>query len=159
MPKVSKEKLQAQILKEHNIVPIFQNGKKKTIPLSFNTPRTYAMKLLEIKFGKPIELIISVGTLDEVASTTGVERSTISKWRDKLGINFSEYRLPSCAECTHASYECVSSMHICTLLRMLGRKDLISLKKKELEELFTASPPIAPESHTLAIMEKHNEGR
>jgi hypothetical protein len=117
------------------------------------------MKLLEVKFGKPIELIISYGSLDDVAALTGMERSTISKWRDKLGINYSEYNLPSCKDCNQASYECVASMHICTLLRILGRKDLIAIKKKELESIFTASPPIAPETHTLAIMEKQDESR
>ena len=118
-------------------------------------PRTYAMKLLEVKFGKPIELIISTGSLDEVAAKTDMERSTISKWRDKLGINFTEHNLPKCTDCTYASYECISpKLHTCSLLRILGRKDIMKFKHEELEQIFTASPPIAPETHTLAMMEK-----
>lgn len=160
MVRPRKDEIKSKILLEHNIAPVFSTTqKRKYIPLSFNMPRTYAMKMLEVRFGKPIELIIAHGSLAEVSEATGIERSTISKWRDRLGINYNEHNLPSCTDCPHASYECIApSIHTCTLLKTLGRKDLIPLKRKELDLMFEHTTKTVESTHTSAMKGDTNEG-
>ena len=48
--------------------------------------KTYTMKWLEIKHTKPIEELITSGTLSEVSKRLGVDRTTISKWRTQLAL-------------------------------------------------------------------------
>jgi len=42
------------------------------------------MKWIEIKHAKPIEDLISSGTLSEVSKRLSIDRTTISKWRKQL---------------------------------------------------------------------------
>ncbi len=50
--------------------------------------KTLAMRLLEAQFGRTIEFLLSEeqGSLKEVAKTLGIDESTVSKWRLRLGM-------------------------------------------------------------------------
>jgi nicotinate-nucleotide pyrophosphorylase (carboxylating) len=48
--------------------------------------KTLAMRLLEEKFGQPIEFLLAQGTLNEVAEALGITFTTVSKWRLRLGL-------------------------------------------------------------------------
>ena len=56
----------------------------KVEPSSDN--KTWAMLLMEQKFGAPIEELISHGSNVEVGNLLGLDPSTISKWRLRLGL-------------------------------------------------------------------------
>ena len=48
--------------------------------------KTFAMRLMEEKFGVPIEELIGHGSNVEVGNMLGLSPSTISKWRLRLGL-------------------------------------------------------------------------
>ena len=48
--------------------------------------KTPLMLLLEHTYTQPIETIIGSGSLSDIAKRTGVDNTTISRWRKKLGI-------------------------------------------------------------------------
>ena len=76
-----KAKIQAAILKKRlRIVP--RTDEPDTTPNS----KTLAMRLLEKQFGQSIESLIKEGSLAEVAKTLGIDESTVSLWRLRLGM-------------------------------------------------------------------------
>ncbi len=78
-----KAKLQSAILKRRlRIVPRADEEDK-----SLNG-KTLAMRLLEKQFGFDITILISEqrGSLSLVAKTLGIDQSTVSKWRLRLGM-------------------------------------------------------------------------
>ena len=48
--------------------------------------KTLAMRLIEGELNMPIEEVLATGTLGEVSEMLGVDKSTVSKWRLKLGL-------------------------------------------------------------------------
>ncbi len=77
--------LKQKILKKRNVVlePRTKN------PISIDemlTPfkKTTRMKLIELKHSVPIQELIAVGSIDDVAYVIGVDRSTVSKWRKRI---------------------------------------------------------------------------
>jgi hypothetical protein len=47
--------------------------------------KTRAMKYLELKFGKPLkDIILTSETIDQLEKKTGMDRTTISRWRKML---------------------------------------------------------------------------
>ncbi|KKM82281.1 hypothetical protein LCGC14_1321120 [marine sediment metagenome] len=57
-------------------------------PVEVNHNKTLAMRLLENQFGQTIEYLLDEeqGSLKEVAKTLGIDESTVSKWRLRLGM-------------------------------------------------------------------------
>jgi len=51
-----------------------------------DTHKTLAMKLVERRFGVPIEELLVEGMLQEVGTLLGIDQSTVSKWRKLLGL-------------------------------------------------------------------------
>ena len=83
--KSTKAKLQEQILRQRKLVDA---GGYSGLTIDKLPPadgvKTLAMRLLEARFGIPIAVLLSTGTLKEVAEFLGVDESTISKWRLRL---------------------------------------------------------------------------
>lgn len=48
--------------------------------------KTLAMRILESKFSMPIEALLQGGTLQEVADKLGIDFTTVSLWRKRLGL-------------------------------------------------------------------------
>jgi len=46
-----------------------------------NMKKTPLMKYLELKFGKSIQELLSLGTVAEVAEYLKISKATISKWK------------------------------------------------------------------------------
>ncbi len=62
-------------------------GHVEAIPTPPSDPhKTLIMMLLEDKHGQPMEELLMAGTLEEVGGTLGVDQSTVSKWRKRLGL-------------------------------------------------------------------------
>lgn len=62
-------------------------GHIEPVPTPSSDPRkTLIMTLLEDKHGLPMETLLIAGTLEEVGDTLGVDQSTVSKWRKRLGL-------------------------------------------------------------------------
>ena len=77
--------LKQKILKKRNVVlePRTKN------PISIDempTPfkKTIRMRFIELKHGIPIQELIAVGSIDDVAYVIDVDRSTVSKWRKRI---------------------------------------------------------------------------
>lgn len=54
--------------------------------LRSNDIKTPMMRWFELKFGSPIEVLLE-GSLTECARRLGTNKSTISKWKKRLGID------------------------------------------------------------------------
>ena len=77
--------LKQKILKKRNVVlePRTKNPiSVDEMPTPFH--KTTRMKLIELKHGVPIQELVSVGSIDDVAYVIGVDRSTVSKWRKRI---------------------------------------------------------------------------
>lgn len=48
--------------------------------------KTPAMKIIEMEYGIPIELLISRGSVRDVGISLGVSHAVIATWRKKLGV-------------------------------------------------------------------------
>lgn len=85
-----KRKLRNRMLRERGLQRIGYGRLNSPPKLEFPTDgKTLAMRALEQQHGKPIEEIIGEGSLNEVVERLEgiLDRSTISKWRKKLGIS------------------------------------------------------------------------
>ena len=56
--------------------------------------KTKAMRLHELEIGKPIEVILTDGSLREVAEKYGLTKSTVYNWKHTLKLIWSETNLP-----------------------------------------------------------------
>ena len=62
-------------------------GHIEAVPTPPLDPRkTRIMLLLEDKHGLPMETMLMAGTLEEVGNALDVDQSTVSKWRQRLGL-------------------------------------------------------------------------
>ena len=77
--------LKQKILKRRNVV-LEPRTKNPITPDELPTPfkKTDLMRYLELKFVTPIQELIAHGSIDRVADLTGVDRSTVSKWRKRI---------------------------------------------------------------------------
>lgn len=79
-----KARVQEAVLKEKGLEPSSSGSlQPKPIPIA---NKTLAMRLLEIQFGEDIDALIKDGTIADVADYLGIEESTVSKWRLRLGL-------------------------------------------------------------------------
>ncbi len=77
-------RLRHRIMKERGVH--FSPRQRKLVtqdelPPSIPIKKTAAMRLIEMKFNEPIEKIIFDGSIYTIAKRTGVDPTTISKWR------------------------------------------------------------------------------
>ena len=81
-----KERIRRDVLGKHNLERTGK-GHIGAIPTPPPDPRkTLIMRLLEDKHGLPMEELLLMGDLEEVGEMLGVDQSTISKWRKRLGL-------------------------------------------------------------------------
>ena len=77
--------LKKKILRRRNVV-LEPRTKNPITPDELPTPfkKTIRMMFIELKHGTPIQELIAVGSIDDVAMLIGVDRSTVSKWRKRI---------------------------------------------------------------------------
>lgn len=84
-----KNQLKASILRKRGLGK-GKYGKLVEPTISSEIPdrdKTLAMKLLEKQFSMPIELLLNPDApIDKVARRLGIDRSTVSVWRLRLGL-------------------------------------------------------------------------
>jgi len=84
--KSAKAKLQEQILRQRGLENRAYKGLATEELPPPDSGKTLAMRLMEARFGTPIAVLLSPGTLKEVATFLGIDESTVSKWRLRLGL-------------------------------------------------------------------------
>lgn len=101
---------------------------KVTVPGESKTP---LMRLLEARYGKPIEDMLVSGSLSVVAKQLGneVDTSTLSRWIKRFKLRYSAGNLPSCEGCKQFGLAC--QMGVCYVLISLELYELVPLKKEE----------------------------
>ena len=77
-----KARIQEAILRERGL----DTPKSKRTMSSPDGKHTLAMRLLEVQFDSTIEDLIREGTIANVAEKLGIDESTVSLWRLKLGL-------------------------------------------------------------------------
>lgn len=81
-----KERVRRDILKKRDKV---RGGYGKVLPAPAPVRRrnlTLAMHLMEQQHGKSMEELIGTGEIKDIGLALGVDPSTISKWRKRLGL-------------------------------------------------------------------------
>lgn len=85
-----RQNLKRRILRERGLT---QGKYGKLIPephtgkVSNDSTKTLAMRQIEARLGKPIEVLLSMNrTQEDIARLLGIDRSTVSVWRLRLGI-------------------------------------------------------------------------
>ena len=119
-------------LREHRPAPQKHKRLQPAIKVTISAiPKTPLMRLLEHKYGKPIEDMLVSGSLSVVAKQLGneVDTSTLSKWIKKLKLRYSESNLPSCEGCKQYGLAC--QMGVCYTLINLELYELVLIKQKE----------------------------
>lgn len=130
--------IQEAILKQRGLrieKPIIDRPKKlsHSVPMpSFDNLKTADMKLIELKYGIRIEKLLLSGSLNYICSLVknDVDRSTISRWKKKLKLNYTEDNLPSCKHCPHRQEIC--NLNVCALLVKLEMPHLLEAKKNQI---------------------------
>ena len=94
--------------------------------------KTDKMRYLEIKYGKPIEVLLLSGSLTEVVKSLHdeVDFTTVSKWIKKLKLRYSITNMPSCNNCPRWNPVCQAGY--CSILADKEQYDLLEVKRKEL---------------------------
>jgi hypothetical protein len=80
-----RQKVQQAILKRKGLETGRYRG-LKVVEISKDGNKTLAMRLLEREFGDSIENLLLFGDLAATARYLGIDKSTVSKWRLRLGL-------------------------------------------------------------------------
>ena len=87
-----KERMRQQLLARRGLTRVGQGHLESLPPLELVPEfpgaehKTLAMRLIEQRFGVPIEELLVEGALQEVGTLLGIDQSTVSKWRKLLGL-------------------------------------------------------------------------
>jgi len=81
-----KERIRRDILAKRGLERVGKGHIEDTPTLPPDPCKTRLMELLEDKHGLPMETLLILGTLEEVGARLGVDQSTVSKWRLRLGL-------------------------------------------------------------------------
>jgi len=87
--------LRDKILAEHGLT-VYQRAKGKqrrlvtVLPTMPTGSKTILMELLEARHKKDIRKLLMAGSLTVVAKNLGIDFTTVSKWRKRLGLNGME---------------------------------------------------------------------
>lgn len=89
-----KGRLQEHILRQRKLAKgeSYKGLTVEELPPS-NGNKTLAMRLMEARFGTPMETLLQSGNLIEVAEFLGIDQSTVSKWRLRLGLRNRQYSI------------------------------------------------------------------
>lgn len=72
---------------KHRKKVLMGRGKVTDAPAPVRDPgKTLAMHLLEQQHGKPIEELIATGEIKDIGRALGIDPTTVSLWRKKLGL-------------------------------------------------------------------------
>ena len=130
--------IRRDILQQHGVESVQVSKSKKQVrrrpePVSRVSPKlkTKHMLYLEYKYGESIELILTAGSLYAVGKRLGIDRSTISRWRKRLGLIYSPTNLPPCKGCQLVDVICQSTGTCHILTRSHASEELIVIKSKE----------------------------
>lgn len=83
------QQLQLEILKKRGLVRKKRRGlSQDSISIDrADRSKTLAMKLIEERFGRPIEELLEDGTgIKQIGERLGIDPSTVSVWRLRLGL-------------------------------------------------------------------------
>lgn len=81
-----KERVRREVLRKRGLVRA-GHGRLESAPDEPTDPnKTLAMRLIEARLGVPIEESLMAGSLEEVAKLLGINETTVSKWRLRLGL-------------------------------------------------------------------------
>ena len=95
-----------RLLKERGLVPV-SGGKLRKVPVTqLDHLKTDKMRLIEIKYGKTIEEMLTSGTCREVEKRYGIDFTTVSRWINKLNIRYTPDNLPTCQDCIEMNTTC-----------------------------------------------------
>ena len=86
MTRQIKLRLQEQILKHRGLKPASYTGLEETTVPPPDGIKTLAMRQIEARFGVPIEELLMEGSLNQVARRLGIDFTTVSRWRERLGL-------------------------------------------------------------------------
>ena len=86
MTRQIKQRLQDQILKQRGLKPTTYTGLKETTVPPPDGTKTLAMRQIEARFGRSIEELLMEGSLTQMATRLGIHFTTISHWRERLGL-------------------------------------------------------------------------
>ncbi len=128
--------IRERILKERGLV-MTKPGHRRRIIYKVTTtesmPKTSRMQLMEIKYckGERLEDILMTGSLNQIVKRFHgeVDRSTISKWIDKLKLVYTKDNLPVCLTCHHKALACDGG--VCTILMEREQYDLVEVKQRQ----------------------------
>lgn len=86
MTKGIKHRLRDQILKRRGLQPTEYTGLEETSVPPSDGVKTLTMRQIEARFNRPIEDLLVEGNLNQVANRLGVDFTTVSRWRERLGL-------------------------------------------------------------------------
>ncbi len=132
-----KDTIRERILKERGLAITKPNVRQrnrtifKVTPPAGAIPKTKTMQLMEMKYGSghTLEEVLMSGSLNQIVKVFHgeVDRSTVSKWIDRLKLKFTEDNLPNCTTCMHQGPACDGG--ICYVLMEREQYDLVEVKK------------------------------
>ncbi len=82
-----KRRLRARIRRRHGVSA--EEEKVKPKKLIRRADRTLAMDLMEAYFEAPLEELLTAGSLRVVGERLSLDKHTVSKWRERLGLRDS----------------------------------------------------------------------
>ncbi len=81
-----KERVRRRILKERGLVRTGQGHLAPETKEPDDPNKTLAMRLIEARLGEPIEELLMRGSIKQVGEELGIDETTVSKWRLRLGL-------------------------------------------------------------------------
>lgn len=81
-----KERIRRDLLKKRGLVRTGYGHIEDKPDVPHDPRKTLAMRLLEAQFDCPIEELLVLGGIREVGNRLGIDSSTVSKWRLRLGL-------------------------------------------------------------------------
>jgi hypothetical protein len=137
---ITKQELKDRILKEKGISIHRRKGKHKELIKPVLTTaceelKTPTMKLVELKTHMTIEKLLSKGSLSDIVKIVEkkgikLDPSTISKWKLKLGLHYSNINLPKCYGCYNKVDSCKTGN--CNILIQTGLFQLLEAKRRDM---------------------------
>ena len=89
-PHTMPRKLKDQVLRERGV--LIEGGRRVTVIRDGRDSKVTAqMRVIELRYGKPIKELLTSGSVRQVAQRLGVHYSQVSRWRKRLKVPSKEY--------------------------------------------------------------------